>query len=68
MSRDALYEKLKQKGIFSRKYFYPVTSDQACFKNKYRNIDIPVARALASQVLTLPLYEGLSLLDVNRIV
>ncbi|MBR3621778.1 MAG: DegT/DnrJ/EryC1/StrS family aminotransferase [Selenomonadaceae bacterium] len=65
--RDEVYERLKQNRIFSRKYFYPVTSDQACFKNRYRNIEIPVARELASEVLTLPLYEGLSLDDVDRI-
>lgn len=50
------------------KYFFPVTSDQACFKNKYRYIEIPCARALAAQVLTLPLYEGLSDEEVDRIV
>ncbi len=66
-SRDEVYDKLREHHVFSRKYFYPLTSDQACFKNKYRNIDIPNARALANQVLTLPLYEGLSLEDADRI-
>ncbi len=66
--RDALYDKLKEKKIFSRKYFYPVTSDQACFKNKYRDIDIPNARYLSGQVLTLPIYEGLTDNDIDRIV
>lgn len=68
INRNEVYEKLKENNIFSRKYFYPVTSDQACFKNKYRNINIPNARALAEQVLTLPLYEDLPLGDVDRIV
>ncbi len=68
MTRDALYEKLKENQIYSRKYFYPVTSDQACFKNKYRDIEIPNARCLSRKVLTLPIYEGLSDTDVDRIV
>lgn len=67
-SRNEVYEKLKRNGIHARKYFFPVTSDQACFKNKYRYIEIPCARALAAQVLTLPLYEGLSDEEVDRIV
>lgn len=67
-SRDGIYEKLKEHGIHARKYFFPVTSDQACFKNKYRGINIPCARRLAEQVLTLPLYEGLSDEDVDMIV
>lgn len=67
-SRDEIYEKLKENGIHARKYFFPVTSDQACFKNKYRYIEIPCARSLAEQVLTLPLYEGLSNEEVDMIV
>lgn len=67
-SRNEIYEKLKKHGVHARKYFFPVTSDQACFKNKYRYIEIPCARSLAEQVLTLPLYEGLSDKVIDRIV
>lgn len=66
-NRDELYTRLKEENIYSRKYFYPVTSDQACFKNKYREIDIPNARRLAQQVLALPIYEGLSNEIVEKI-
>ena len=66
--RDAIYDRLKDNNIFSRKYFYPVTSDQACFKNKYKSIDIPVARSLSQRVLTLPFYEGMGSSDIERIV
>lgn len=59
LTRDELAEKLADNNIYARKYFYPITSDQACFKNKYRNIELPVARDLSNRVLTLPLYEGL---------
>ena len=31
ISRDELYTKLKNHNIYSRKYFYPITADQACF-------------------------------------
>lgn len=67
LSRDELYDKLKAEGIYSRKYFYPLTSDQVCFKNKYKNDKLDVARNLATEVLTLPLYEHLELSDVKRI-
>ncbi|MCR5421563.1 MAG: DegT/DnrJ/EryC1/StrS family aminotransferase, partial [Lachnospiraceae bacterium] len=50
------------------KYFYPLTSDQACFKNKYRNVYLPNARLLAQQILSLPIYEGLSKETIDRIV
>lgn len=68
ISRDELYDKLKSQNIYARKYFYPVTSDQACFKNKYRNINIACARKLSAQVLTLPIYEDLKLSSMDRII
>ncbi len=67
-SRDELYEKLKEKNIFSRKYFYPLTCDQACFKNKYKNLDINNARRLSDGILTLPLFSSLSLQNIDRII
>lgn len=68
ISRDELYLRLRSKNIFPRKYFYPLTSDQACFKNKYKNADLPIARDLANRVLTLPMYEDISFEDIDRIV
>ncbi len=68
ISRDDLYDKLRANDIFSRKYFYPLTSDQACFKNKYRKCDLQVARDLSKRVLTLPLYKDLYLENIDIIV
>ena len=59
MNRNELYEELKKQGIYARKYFYPLTSDQACFKNKYRDADLKCARELAEKVLVLSVYEEL---------
>jgi len=33
MSRDALYEKLKQNDIFVRRYFYPLISDFPVYRD-----------------------------------
>lgn len=68
LQRDGLYEYLKKNNIFSRKYFFPLTSDQACFKNKYKNIPLNNARLLANQVLSLPLYETLKIEDQNKVI
>ncbi len=59
IDRDALHQRLLEQDIHSRKYFYPLTSDQACFKNKFRKLNLPVARDMAKRVLSLPIYEGL---------
>lgn len=66
-SRDKVYDMLKENGIYSRKYFYPLTSDQACFRNKYRNLPLDNARYVSERILVLPLYADLSLKDVECI-
>ncbi len=67
VERNQLYDILKKHDVYPRKYFYPLTSDQACFKNKYKNADLAIARQLAGQVLALPIYESLDKEDVERI-
>lgn len=67
-SRDELYEYLQKNGVYSRKYFYPLTCDQVCFNNKYKNIALDNARALSEKVLVLPLYDSLSIDEVKMVV
>lgn len=66
-TRDELYQVLRENNIYSRKYFYPLTSDQACFKNKYRSVKLENARDLANRVLVLPFYEHLNFEQINEI-
>ena len=66
-SRDEIAEKLSDNGIFARKYFYPLTSEFECYKNKFDIQETPVAKGIAENVLTLPLYADLELSDVDRI-
>ncbi|MHC1721419.1 MAG: DegT/DnrJ/EryC1/StrS family aminotransferase [Clostridiaceae bacterium] len=66
-SRDEIFEKLKAEDIFSRKYFYPLTSTFGYFNGRFDPNDTPVAKLSADSVLTLPLYAGLSMEDVDRI-
>jgi len=65
--RDEVSRRLKAEGIFSRKYFYPLTSRFPCYRTKYEKYDTPVAQYITDRVLTLPLYADLSLNDVDRI-
>lgn len=66
--RNRVYDLLKEQGVYSRKYFYPLTSDQECYGGQNNNSDISVARSLSSRVLVLPLYEGLQIETVKRIL
>jgi len=66
-SRDDLYQELKEWNVFSRRYFYPLVTDFACYRGIVRDGDLPVARSVASRIITLPIYSELRLDDVMRI-
>ncbi len=71
ISRDELFDKLGENGVCARKYFYPITSDQACFKNMYRRCELQTSRELSNRVLSLPIYEGLDeeiILKISNII
>ena len=68
MTRDELYDRLKENNVFSRKYFYPLTSDQACFRNKYKKCELNNARWLSKHILVLPFYEKLEMENIDHIV
>ena len=65
-NRDEVAEKLAQHDIFARKYFYPITNEFSCYKGKFKG-ETPIAKHISENVLTLPMYEGLTEEDINRI-
>lgn len=67
LSRDELYILLKDKNVYTRKYFYPLIPDFGCYKGKYDEYKLPISRKIAEQILCLPLYNDLSIDDINYI-
>ncbi len=67
MSRDALYEKLKEYNVFSRRYFYPLITDYACYRSVSIKDALTAARRVSEGILTLPIYDSLELSDVEKI-
>ena len=66
-SRNEMYDYLLSNGIHARKYFYPITSDFECYKDKGFKGSVDIARNLSERVLTLPLYTDLDIETVDRI-
>ncbi|GHV58276.1 aminotransferase [Spirochaetia bacterium] len=70
ISRDELYEKLKSRNIYGRRYFYPLISTFS----PYRGLDsatednLPIAHKLADRVICLPMHHGLNEEDIKLIV
>jgi dTDP-4-amino-4,6-dideoxygalactose transaminase len=69
MSRDELYEKLKNNNIFGRRYFYPLISDFEPYRELPSSTpeNLSIATIAAHQVLCLPIYVELPLEVVKSI-
>jgi len=70
LSRDALYEKLKEHNVYGRRYFYPLISTFSAYKGleSARPENLPIAHKLADQVLCLPMFAGLDNDSIDRII
>lgn len=69
ISRDELYFKMKETGVYGRRYFYPLISDF----EPYRHLpsatpqNLPVATKMANEVICLPIHHELSELDIEKV-
>ena len=62
--RDYLMDKLAEYNVFAKKYFYPPCNEFPLYDFE-RNT--PIANDISYSILSLPLYYGLSLEDVEQI-
>lgn len=69
-TRDELYEELKAKNIFSRRYFYPLISDfkPYCELESAKPQNLKTAHKIADTVLCLPIYPDLTEEELRRIL
>lgn len=69
LSRDELYQKLKDDNIFARRYFYPLISEFPMYRGmtSAKRDNLPVANATANKVICLPIYPALTDEDLGRI-
>lgn len=70
LSRDALYQKLKQQGIHARRYFYPLISDFPMYRGlpSAGRANLAVADKAAQGVLCLPIYPALTQEQQDQII
>jgi dTDP-4-amino-4,6-dideoxygalactose transaminase len=70
MSRDCLYEKMKSKNIFGRRYFYPLISTFSAYKG-LESADpskLPIAHKIAESVICLPLHAEMTAEETVRVI
>ena len=70
LSRDELYEKLKENNILSRRYFYPLISNMPMYRGLQSAAveQLPHANNIANKVLCLPIFSGIQVSDQNFIL
>ncbi|WPP01286.1 DegT/DnrJ/EryC1/StrS family aminotransferase [Pseudomonas sp. HR96] len=70
LSRDELYQQLRDQQVHARRYFYPLITEMGPYREmpELRERPWPRAQKIASQVICLPIYPDLSDEDVARIV
>ena len=70
MTRDELYFKMKEQGIWGRRYFYPLISEFSTYRglDSARLENLPVATKMANSVICLPMYHGLTDENIERVL
>lgn len=70
LTRDEIYQILKEHNIFARRYFYPLISHFKDYKHliSAKDDNLPVANIAAQQVVCLPMYSDLDDQAVSSII
>ena len=70
MTRDELYFKMKEQGVYGRRYFYPLISTFSMYRDlpSASSENLPVATRIANEVICLPMHHGLTDEDLARIL
>jgi len=70
MTRDELYQKMREQGILSRRYFYPLISNFPTYNGLPSAVkeNLPIGNRLANEVLCLPMHHALSDEEIQKVI
>lgn len=62
LSRDEVYQRMRDAGVIVRRYFYPLISEMPMYRSlpSAQRENLPVASVAARQIVCLPIYDSLS--------
>lgn len=69
-TRDELYFKMKEQGVFGRRYFYPLISTFSTYRGlpSAAPENLPVATRIANEVICLPMHPELTEAEVEKTI
>lgn len=70
MTRDELYMKMKDQGVWGRRYFYPLISEFSTYRGleSSRPENLPNAHMMADTVICLPMHHALTEAGIDKII
>ncbi|MFM0034027.1 DegT/DnrJ/EryC1/StrS family aminotransferase [Paraburkholderia strydomiana] len=70
ISRDALYEKFRERNVIVRRYFYPLISEFPMYRGlpTAHRANLPVASDAAQRVLCLPIFPTMTNEQMDRVI
>ena len=70
LTRDALYQTMKERNVYARRYFYPLISEFPMYRGlpSAHRENLPIATEMAAKVLCLPIYPAMTKEDQSRVV
>ncbi|OFY18595.1 MAG: aminotransferase [Bacteroidetes bacterium GWF2_33_38] len=68
ITRDNLYQKLKDNNIYARRYFYPLVTKFSPYRSLVNSTSIKNALQISEQVICLPMYPDLEKEHQNQII
>jgi dTDP-4-amino-4,6-dideoxygalactose transaminase len=70
LSRDGVYQKLKDNAIYARRYFYPLISEFPMYRGlqSSRLSNLSVAKSVSKRILCLPIYPALQDFQIKKVV
>ena len=70
MTRDELYFKMREQGVYGRRYFYPLISTFSTYRGlpSATRENLPQAFKMSDSVICLPMHHGLSSVEVDIVL
>ncbi len=70
MDRNELYARLKEKGIYARRYFYPLISNMPMYRDLPSSArdNLPKANVFAERVICLPIFPSMTKKEVKKVI
>ena len=70
MTRDELYMKMKDQGVWGRRYFYPLISEFSTYRGLESSHpeNLPNAHMMADTVICLPMHHALTEAEIDKII